>query len=192
MKKYFDQLRPMERRLVIGVAVVVLVVLNWVFVWPHAADFGNYQRRLASAIEKLKNYRQTVAGKPELAKKISAYENQGDVVETLDQNINFLRTIQMQSAQSSVQLQDAGRTTTSTNNPFFVEQTQQIRVLSQEANLVDFLYKLGAGPSMVRVHDLTLQPDAPHQRLQAEIRLVASYQKPSPASAAKTATATAK
>jgi hypothetical protein len=124
-----------------------------------------------------------------LEKKISAYENQGDVVETLDQGVNFLRTVQMQSAQSSVQLQDAGRTTTSTNNPFFVEQTQQIRVLSQEANLVDFLYKLGAGPSMVRVHDLTLQPDAPHQRLQAEIRLVASYQKTSPASAAKTATA---
>ena len=110
-------------------------------------------------------------------------------METLDQGVNFLRTVQMQSAQSSVQLQDAGRTTTSTNNPFFVEQTQQIRVLSQEANLVDFLYKLGAGPSMVRVHDLTLQPDAPHQRLQAEIRLVASYQKTSPASAAKTATA---
>jgi hypothetical protein len=88
-----------------------------------------------------------------------------------------------------VQLQDAGRTTTSTNNAFFVEQTQQISVLALEANLVDFLYRLGAGPSMVRVHDLSLRPDAPHQRLQAEIRLVASYQKTSPASAAKTATA---
>ena len=73
-----------------------------------------------------------------------------------------------------------------------MEQIQTIKVLSLEANLVDFLYKLGAGPSMVRVHDLSLQPDAPHQRLQAEIRLVASYQKTSPASAAKTATATAK
>jgi type II secretory pathway component PulM len=192
MKKYFAQLRPMERRLVLGVAVVLLVVLNWVFVWPHASDFGNYQRRLASANEKLKNYRKTVAELPDLEKKISAYEDKGDIVETLDQGVNFLRTIQMQSAQSSVQLQDAGRTSTSTNNAFFVEQIQTIKVLSLEANLVDFLYKLGAGPSMVRVHDLSLQPDAPHQRLQAEIRLVASYQKTSPASAAKTATATAK
>jgi hypothetical protein len=182
----------MERRLVIGVAVVCLVVLNWWFVWPHASDLSNYQGRLASANEKLKNYRQTVAGKPELEKKISAYENQGDVVETLDPGVNFLRTIQMQSAQSSVQLQDAGRTSTSTNNAFFVEQFQTIKVLSLEANLVDFLYRLGAGPSMVRVHDLSLKPDAPHQRLEAEIRLVASYQKTSPASAAKTATATAK
>jgi len=88
--------------------VVLLVVLNWVFVWPHASDFGNYQRRLASANEKLKNYRKTVAELPDLEKKISAYEDKGDIVETLDQGVNFLRTIQMQSAQSSVQLQDAG------------------------------------------------------------------------------------
>jgi Tfp pilus assembly protein PilO len=192
MKKYFSELRPMERRLVLGVAVVFLVVLNWWFVWPHASDWSNYERRLASANQKLKTYRATVAEKDSVAAKVDAYASQGDIVEPMDQGVNFMRTIQMQSAQSNVQLQDAGRTTTSTNSPFFVEQIQQIKVLSVEANLVDFLYKLGTGPSMVRVHDLSLSPDAPHQRLQAEIRLVASYQKTSPASAAKTATATAK
>ena len=56
MKKYFEQLRPMERRLVVGVAVVVLVVLNAVFVWPHFADWGNLRGRLAEAHRKLALY----------------------------------------------------------------------------------------------------------------------------------------
>ena len=58
--------------------------------------------------------------------------------------------------------------------------------------MVDFLYKLGAGASMVRVRDLTLQPDQPRQRLTADIRLVASYQKNPKASASKNATAKVK
>ena len=77
-------------------------------------------------------------------------------------------------------------------NQFFVEQVQNINVLATEDQLVDFLYKLGSASSMIRVRDLTLQPDPPHQRLTADIRLVASYQKnPTPATAAKTATAKA-
>ena len=43
MKKYFAQLRPLERRLVVGVAVVLVIVLNWVFIWPHFSDWGNYR-----------------------------------------------------------------------------------------------------------------------------------------------------
>ena len=62
----------------------------------------------------------------------------------------------------------------------------------RKPQLVDFLYKLGAGASMIRVRDLTLQPDPPRQRLTADIRLVASYQKNPTASAAKNATAKAK
>jgi hypothetical protein len=74
-----------------------------------------------------------------------------------------------------------------------VEQVQNITVLATEEQLVDFLYKLGTGASMIRVRDLELQPDQPRQRLVANIKLVASYQKnPPAASAAKTSTAKAK
>jgi hypothetical protein len=77
-------------------------------------------------------------------------------------------------------------------NQFFVEQMQNINVSAPESNLVDFLYKLGNSSSMIRVFDLTLQPDPPRQRLNADIRLVASYQKRAAGAAAKNATAKAK
>ena len=36
---------------------------------------------------------------------------------------------------------------------------QNINVIADDEQLVDFLYKLGSGASMIRVRDLELQPD---------------------------------
>ena len=192
MKKYLAQLRPAERRIVYGVGVALVVALNYVFIWPHFSDLHNYRTRLDNANTRLKKYQAAIAEIPDLQKKLKKYESEGEFVALEDQGVNFMSTVQMQSAQSGVQLQSFSRANTQTSDPFFVEQVQNVNVLAPEANLVDFLYKLGANPSsMIRVRDLSLQPDPPHQRLTADIRLVASYQK-SPASAAKTATAKAK
>ena len=49
MKKFFAQLRPLERRLAVGVLVVLILVLNWVFIWPHFSDWSNLRHRLADA-----------------------------------------------------------------------------------------------------------------------------------------------
>ena len=81
---------------------------------------------------------------------------------------------------------------TRTNDAFFVEQIQNIVVLANDRQLVDFLYKLGSGASAIRVRDLELQPDAPRQNLNANIRLVASYQKNAAPANLKPATAKAK
>jgi hypothetical protein len=91
--------------------------------------------------------------------------------------------------QSGVALQNTSRPQKNTNDVFFVEQVQNINVLAPEEQLVDFLYKLGNDSSMIRVRDLSLQPDPPHMRLAADIKLVASYQKNPTGSAAKTSTA---
>lgn len=192
MKKYLSQLRPTERRFVVGVAVVLIIIINYVLVWPHFSDYGNAQNQFQASTVKLKNYKAAVAEIPDLQKKVKQYENEGGFVPLEDQGVNFMRTIQQQAAESSVALQNFGRPNTQTNDAFFVEQIQNINVLAPESNLVDFLYRLGSGSSMIRVRDLTLQPDPPRQRLTADIRLVANYQKTAPATAAKTATAKAK
>jgi type II secretory pathway component PulM len=177
MKKYLSQLRPMERRLVIGVAVVIFLVLNWLLVWPHFSDWDNLSRRLYTATAKLGVYQTAVTQIPKLQAEVATYESAGDVVAPEDQSINLMRTIQSQASASGVGIQNFSRQTTDTNDLFFIKQVQNIVVVATDEQLVNFLYKLGSGASMIRVLDLDLQPDAPHYHLSANIRLVASYQK---------------
>ncbi|MGC9941807.1 MAG: type II secretion system protein GspM [Verrucomicrobiota bacterium] len=181
MKQYFDQLRPMERRLVIGVAVAVFLVINWWQVWPHFSDWGDYSRRLDNARAKLGVYQTAAAQIPKLQAQVNAFESAGNVVALQDQSINLMRTIQAQASESGFGIQNFSRQLTRTNDVFFVEQVQNITVQATEEQLVDFLFKLGSGASMIRVRDLELQPDSPHYHLSANIKLVASYQKNSAA-----------
>jgi Tfp pilus assembly protein PilO len=192
MKKYFAHLRPMERRLVVGVAVVLLIVLNAVFIWPHFKDWGDLRDRLDEAHRKLKLYQEATTQIPALQKQVNNFKSAGEFVAPEDQAINLMRTIQAQAAVSGFGIQNYSRSLMRTNDAFFVEQVQNINVTATEDQLVDFLYKLGSGASMIRVRDLELQPDPPRQRLIANIKLVASYQKNPTAAPAKSSTAKAK
>ena len=176
MKKFFAQLRPLERRLAVGVLVILILVLNFVFVWPHFSDWGNLQGRMATARKNLARDQAVIAQSANYEALVKSLANQGEFVPTEDMAINFMRTIQSQSAASGVGIVNTSRQMTHTNE-FFVEQVQNINVIATDAQLVDFLYKLGNDASMIRVRDLELQPDGAHQHLNANIQLVASYQK---------------
>lgn len=193
MKKYFAQLRPMERRLVVGVAVVVFLVLNAVFVWPHRSDWSDLKSRMDRARAKLDLYQKAVAQIPAYRLQVKNLENGGESVPTEDMAINFMRTIQSQASASGIGVPNTvSRQITRTNDAFFVEQIQNIGVTATDGQLVDFLYKLGSGASMIRVRDLELQPDPQRMHLNANMRLVASYQKNPPSLGTKNATAKAK
>ena len=60
---------------------------------------------------------------------------------------------------------------------FFSNAPIGLTIQSTEAQLVDFLYKLGDGNSLIRVRALSLRPDAPRQALSGNLTLIASYQK---------------
>ena len=182
MKKFFAQLRPLERRLAVGVLVVFILVLNWVFIWPHFSDWRNLRHRLADAQQKLKLYQTTVLQTSNYQAQVKGFESQGEFVATEDMSINFLRTIQSQAVASGVAMTPLGRQMTRTNDAFFVQQIQNINVTATDDQLVDFLYKLGSDVSMIRVLDLELQSDPPRQKLIANIKLVASYQRNAPGS----------
>lgn len=176
MKKFFAQLRPMERRLAVGALVVLILVLNAVFIWPHHSDWSNLQNRISTARKNLAHYHDVIAQSSNYEALVKGLANQGEFVATEDMAINFMRTIQSQSAASGVLLQNTSRQLQRTNE-FFTEQTQNITVQATDAQLVDFLYKLGNDASMIRVRELELQPDGTHHYLNANIQLVASYQK---------------
>ncbi|HEX7617110.1 MAG TPA: hypothetical protein VF480_00170, partial [Verrucomicrobiae bacterium] len=165
MKKFFAQLRPLERRLAVGVLVVFILVLNWVFIWPHRSDWSNLRGRLDEARKKLVLYQTTILQTSNYEAQVKVFEKQGEFVAPEDQSINFLRTIQSQALASQVQLGNISRPVTHTNDAFFVEQIQNIDVTATDDQLVDFLYKLGSDVSMIRVLDLELQPDPPRQKL---------------------------
>ncbi|MGA2278725.1 MAG: hypothetical protein ABSG80_00325 [Verrucomicrobiota bacterium] len=177
MKKYFAHLRPLERRLAVGVVVVLILVLNWVFIWPHFSDWSQLKTRLKNARATLANYQATIAQATNYQAQVKSMEGQGEFVALEDQAINFMRTIQAQAEASGVGRANYSRSIMHTNDAFFIEQVQNINVVATDQQLVDFLYKLGSGASMIRVRDLELQPDGPRQHLNANIRLVASYQK---------------
>jgi len=61
VKKYFMQLRPLERRFVVGVIVIVLFALNWMFVVPYFSEWGNLTRRKATAEQKIKKKKKAIA-----------------------------------------------------------------------------------------------------------------------------------
>jgi Tfp pilus assembly protein PilO len=191
VKKFLAQLRPLERRLAVGVLVVFILVLNWVFIWPHFSDWSNLRHRLDDAQQKLKLYQTTILQTSNYQAQVKGFESQGEFVATEDMSVNFLRTIQSQALASGVGMVNPGRPLTRTNDAFFVQQIQNINVTATDDQLVDFLYKLGSDVSMIRVLDLELQPDPPRQKLNANIKLVASYQRNAPASL-KTTTANVK
>ena len=62
MNSLFDKLnlRPNERRLVIGVALGVFIILNWIFVWPRFGDWGRLQKRQREADDLLRRFRAEV------------------------------------------------------------------------------------------------------------------------------------
>jgi hypothetical protein len=193
MNSYLARLNPSERRFVVGVGLLFFLVINIFWVWPHFSDWGNLRGRLDKARTKLGRYEAAIQSKPKVEADIKKLASEGSYVPPEDQSIQFLRTIQAQAAQSGVGFQGSSRAFTSTNQ-FFLEQAQTINVIAEENQLVDFLYNLGSGNSLIRAREISIRPDPSHQRLNANITLVASYQKSAkaPTPAAKPATPNAK
>ena len=176
MTGYLENLRPFEKRMVVGVAAMLFVVLNFWFVVPHFSDWGRARKRMEKARETRQRFQAEIDQIPAYTKRVKELESEGAAVPPEEAANHFSTAIQSQSVQSGVTIIRTGRQTTRTNQ-FFLEKTESISAQSKEPQLVDFLYNLGSGNSLIRVRDLTLRPDQPRHELSAEIKLIASYQK---------------
>ncbi len=178
MKKYLDQLGSQERRWVLGTAVAVFVMLNYLLVWPHFKDWGQNNLRIAAAEKKIATYRAELARKPyyEAAiKRLQPEDSSGVLPE--DQAIQIEYFYHARAAENNVVIQANTRMTSHSNDPFFQEEELGLTLLAKENNLVNFLYSLGSSNSMVRVRAMSLRPDQPRHQLDANITIVASYLK---------------
>jgi Tfp pilus assembly protein PilO len=186
MKRYFDNLRPFEKRVLVVVATALFVVLNLAFVMPYFSQWGRVQTRMSAARRKLALYSGEAAQIPAYQKQIRTLAGDNQDVPAEDQANQFSRAIQMQQTDSGVLITSTSKQSSRTNE-FFLELSQNIGVQSSEKQLVNFLYNLGSGGSLIRVRDMNLHTDPSHQSLVANIKLVASYQKAATKAPAKTA-----
>jgi hypothetical protein len=182
MKGYLDRLnlRPMERRLLVAVASMVFLVLNFWLVFPHFSDWGRLQFRMQKTQKKLASYQAEIDQIPTYKKRLQEMQSEGYAVPAEEQALHFANAVLTQQAQSGIPPGSFSKTISKTNQ-FFLEQSQSIGVQCKEEQLVDFLFRLGSGNSLIRVRDLSLHPDPSRQQLAAQIKLVASYQKKQPA-----------
>jgi hypothetical protein len=176
MKGYWENLRPFEKRVVVGIATLLFVVINFWFVLPRFSDLGKMRQRLRDAQHTLHVRQTAIEQIPSLQAQVNKLQQEGAVVPAEEQALQFARTITDEQMRSGVDPKGGGRIYTFTNL-FFLEQTTTINIESNEKQLVDFLFNLGSGSSLIRVRELNLHPDPPRQKLAANVKLVASYQK---------------
>jgi hypothetical protein len=194
MNELFNRLNlnPLERRLLVGIMGVLFVVINLWLIWPRFGDWGRVNTEFKAAQVKLKNYELELDARrvEEYTKMMAEMEKEGQAVLPSEQSLDLARTIQNQAGaygvviNSSVEVAFSGGKT----NEYFDEKARRVSITAGEKELLDFLTSL-SGNSMIRARSLTLRPDPSQMRLQAEITLVASYQKKkAPVSLAQAAT----
>lgn len=198
MSTFLDKLnlRPQEQRWVVAVIVVVIVILNYIFVWPYFTEWGKVKTKMEETqknkalyeSEILMDVNPTNGYKAQLAK----LEQTGGSPQ-LEGDIQLYKAILAQ-ANGKIIITDARPVASHSaqTNEFYEEQSMRIDVDSNEKELVDFIFGIGGDSSMIRVRELNLRPaDVNRYRLKGTITLSANYQKktetkpaPAPAKAA--------
>ena len=87
MTGYLDRLnlRPFEKRLVVGVGAVLFVVLNAWFVFPHFSDLSQARDRRAEALKKLDRWQAEIDQAPKYQAGINGFVKEGQEVPAEDQ-----------------------------------------------------------------------------------------------------------
>ena len=176
---YFSRLSPVERFFIAGAILCLFVVINLVFVFPKFGKLKGIERRDRDAKAKLNLYEKEIAQTDFYRTNITILEGDGASVPLEDQGVSFLQAIQSEAVKSGVIVQANNRQPERTNQ-FFLERRQSLNTLSEESQLVDFLYNLGTGSAQTRVHAISIRPDPSRTKLNATITLVASFQKKPP------------
>ncbi len=87
MKGYWNNLRPFEKRVFVGVTALVFIVFNVWFVIPHFSDWSQMKFRMAAAQKKLTSYEAEVAQTNKYANEVRKIETEGLSVPPEEQSV---------------------------------------------------------------------------------------------------------
>jgi len=192
MTRLLDKLnlRPQERRLVIFVAVVVFVALNWFFVKPYFGELGRTQQRMRDSEVNIKKFKDEIAKKPLYQKQKDLLSQQGAQVSTEEIGTSLTREVDTKAGAASMNYSSlvlAPPVRDLKTNAFFAEQGVNLTFANTgEPELVSFLYSLASEKSLIRVKSMILRPDPGRMKLGGTLTLVESYQKKQPVKATAT------
>lgn len=185
MEAFFDKLglRPAERRLVVGVGVILFIVLNVYLVWPHFKDWKILRNEIKAAEDTIALYKAEAAKIGEYEARESELEVSGTSIPTADMALALLDVVQPKARNAGITVTEwsPSKDGTSETSEFFEEHKLRIgfRSTGDEA-LLKFLVSLGTGESVIRIRELSVRPEATKMTLMGSITMVASYQKALP------------
>jgi hypothetical protein len=175
MKKFWEQLRPQERRWLIAIGCIVFITMNYLFIWPQFKQWPVNTLRMRTATDKTALYRAEIAHQPEYKRKIAQLDTENQNIAQEDQAVHFENFFRDRAVENGVQIQSTSRPSTR-SDAFTMEQSTTIQVLAAEKNLVDFLYALGSSGSLMRVKAMSLRPlDMNRYQLHADLTIAESY-----------------
>ncbi len=188
MKKFWEQLKPQERRWFIFIGCVVFVTMNYIFIWPQFKEWSANTNRMNADWENMAKYSAEIAHESEYKRKIAAIDPENQNIAQEDQAVHFENYFRDRAIENGVQIQSTSRPLTRMDD-FTMEQRETIQVLTGEKNLVDYLYSLGTSGSSMRVESMSLRPlDMNRYQLHADLTIVESYfRNPSSATPARSA-----
>lgn len=203
MLRLFDRLKltPAERRLVMIILVVVFVVLNYWLVWPRFSDFRTLSEDIEAIERKRRLYQAEIDRRPMYEVMLRKLQAAGSVLPVGEERIQFRTDMERVAREVGLAVPRWGevlqeRSTGSSTNAFFEAISLAMNQVSgTEAQFVDFLFRVGASNSTIRVKELTLMPGNFDPRAQGKtnlvgtLKLVASVQKAMPKVAATPAPA---
>ena len=182
-------LRTGEKRLLVGIGIVVFIVLNVLFVRPKFGEFGRVRSETRKVQTDLAKFQTEIAQGPAYQQVLKEMEGQGSKIIKEEQALRLLQTVQSQALASGVKInryqEQSSRGFNVATNAYFDEQSLVVSYDTGYQPLINFLVGLAEHESMIRVRHMDVKPDASRQRLQGNLTLVASYQKgrPSPPAA---------
>ncbi len=193
MLELFDRLKltPAERRLVVVIFAVVFVVLNYWLFWPRFGDFKLLSEEIATLERKRDLQQKEVDRRPAYEVILRKLQAAGSVLPAGEERILFRSDMERLSRELGLSVPRWGevlpeKTGTATNAFFEAIGLTMSQVSGTEEQFVEFLYRVGASNSTIRVKELTLAPGGFDTRSQGKtnligtLKLVASVQKAAP------------
>jgi hypothetical protein len=185
MTGFLDRLNlsPGERRLVVGVAIVVFIALNFAFVFGRFGEWGRTEQRIKDTKDALKKFDDELKNEPAYKNQRERLQKLGTYVASEERAVQLIDEVNSQAALDQVQLlrrEPSRNAPGSRTNAFFEEAALLVTFNSSETNLVNFLFNLGERNSLIRARAMQLGRDPSQTRLAGSITFVESFQKKPP------------